>query len=150
MTSIDRDPTLGGKVFASYERAPQSVLFHLDAPELSVGTHVVLRDVRVTVGREERVRIVGDNGAGKTTLLGALAASRKRDDRVLYLSQELDPQQIVALLSRLRESSEEERGRVLSVFSALGSDPERILGRPASTGQRSRRARRASSRCRSV
>ena len=96
---VRRDATVGGKVFATYERSPQAVLFHLDAPELRAGDHVVLRDVRLNVGREERIWLTGDNGAGKTTLLRALVAARRRDDRVL------------------------------SVFSALGRDPERILAR---------------------
>ena len=129
--TIERDRTLGGKVFATYERAPQPVLFHLDAPEIRAGDQIVLRDVRITIGREDRVRITGENGAGKTTLLSALLASRRRDDRVLYLPQELEREQIEALVSDLRALDEEARGRVLSVFSALGSDPERLLARRA-------------------
>jgi ATPase subunit of ABC transporter with duplicated ATPase domains len=127
--AIARDRTLGGRVFAAYARAPQPVLFHLDEPEVRVGSHVVLRDVRVTVGRDERVRVTGANGAGKTTLLHALLAARQRDERVLYLAQELEPPEVVALTTGLRAMAEEERGRVLAVFSALGSDPERLLAR---------------------
>ncbi|MCW5833579.1 MAG: ABC-F family ATP-binding cassette domain-containing protein [Labilithrix sp.] len=123
---IERDRTLGGQVFAAWERAPQPVLFHLDAPELRAGDRVVLRDVRVTIGRDERVRVTGDNGAGKTTLLAALLATR-RGDRLLHLPQELPPEAIAALTSELRSLPADERGRVLSVFSALGSDPERLL-----------------------
>jgi ATPase subunit of ABC transporter with duplicated ATPase domains len=126
---IERDRTLGGKVFATYERAPRPILFHLDAPEIRAGDHVVLRDVRVSIGRDERVHISGENGAGKTTLLSALLAARRCDDRVLYLPQELSPAEVARLASDLRSQSEEERGRVLSVFSALGSDPERLLSR---------------------
>jgi ATPase subunit of ABC transporter with duplicated ATPase domains len=104
-------------------------LFHLDAPELRAGDHVVLSDVRINIGREERVRVTGDNGAGKTTLLTALLAAQSRSDRILYLPQELTVEEIARLTSELRALTEEERGRVLSVFSALGSDPERILSR---------------------
>lgn len=127
--AIARDRTVGGAVFATYERAPHAVLFHLDAPELRAGARLVLRDVRVTIGRDDRVRVVGDNGAGKTTLLDALLATRRRDDRVLYLPQELSPEAIDALTSELRSLPEDARGRVLSLFSALGSDPERLLAR---------------------
>ena len=129
--AVERDRTLGGKVFATYERAPQPVLFHLDAPEIRAGDRVVLRDVRVTIGREDRVRIAGENGAGKTTLLSALLASRRRDEHVLYLPQELERDRVERLASELRALDEEQRGRVLSVFSALGSDPERLLARRA-------------------
>jgi ATPase subunit of ABC transporter with duplicated ATPase domains len=126
---VTRDATVGGKIFATYERSPQPVLFHLDAPELRAGDHVVLRDVCINIGREDRVRIAGDNGAGKTTLLSAVVAARRRDDRVLFLPQELPPPAVARLVADLRSSSDDERGRVLSVFSALGSDPERILAR---------------------
>ena len=127
----ERDKTLGGKVFATYGRAAQPVLFHVDAPEVRAGEKVVLRDVRVTIGREDRVRITGENGAGKTTLLSALLASRPRDNRVLYLPQELEREEIERLSSELRSLDAETRGRVLSIFSALGSDPERLLARRA-------------------
>ncbi len=127
--AIERDRTVGGAVFATYERAPHPVLFHIDGPEVRAGERVVLRDVRVTIGRDERIRIAGDNGAGKSTLLTALLAARRRDDRVLYLPQELTPEAIDSLVSELRSLPEDARGRVLSVFSALGSDPERLLAR---------------------
>jgi ATPase subunit of ABC transporter with duplicated ATPase domains len=124
---VERDPTLGGKVFATYQWAPNSVLFHLDRSELSAGDHVVLRDVRLTIGREDRVRIAGANGAGKTTLLEALVFSLGRADRILYLPQELRASGLMALTDRLAASDSATRGRMLSIFAALGSDPERIV-----------------------
>ncbi|MCC7539142.1 MAG: ABC-F family ATP-binding cassette domain-containing protein [Deltaproteobacteria bacterium] len=127
---IERDRTLGGHVFATYERAPRSVLFHLDEPLLRRGGHVVLTDVRVTIGRDERVRIAGANGAGKTTMLEALRRMRP-PERVLHLAQEQTRREVAALTTELASLSSQERGRVLSVFSALGSDPERIVRGPA-------------------
>ncbi|RYJ03246.1 MAG: ATP-binding cassette domain-containing protein, partial [Actinomycetales bacterium] len=88
---VARDATLGGKVFAAFERAPRPVLFHLEATEVHAGDRVVLRDVRLDIGREDRVRVTGENGAGKTTLLSALLAANRREDRVVYLPQELSP-----------------------------------------------------------
>jgi ATPase subunit of ABC transporter with duplicated ATPase domains len=129
--AVTRDVTLGGRIFASYERAPHAVLFHLEANELCAGDRVVLRDVRLDVGRDERLRIAGANGAGKTTLLAALMAAQRRSERVLFLPQELSPAAVARLTSDLRATSDAERGRVLSVFAALGSDPERILTRRA-------------------
>jgi ATPase subunit of ABC transporter with duplicated ATPase domains len=79
------------------------------------------------VGREDRIRIEGANGAGKTTLLDALVASAARADRILYLPQELDPAAVVALAERLAGTDGETLGRILSLFAALGSDPDRVL-----------------------
>ncbi|HSU42516.1 MAG TPA: ATP-binding cassette domain-containing protein [Polyangiaceae bacterium] len=129
--AIERDVTLGGKIFAAYERAPAQVLFHLHEDALTRGSHVVLRDVRLTLGREERVRIEGPNGAGKTTLLEALLRSHARAERLLYLPQELGDEAKATALAALRSASSEARGRVLSIFAALGSEPERVLGADA-------------------
>jgi ATPase subunit of ABC transporter with duplicated ATPase domains len=129
LPTVVRDRTLGGRVFATFERAPSRILFHVDAPELRAGEHVVLRDVRLTIEREDRVRIAGGNGVGKTTPLRALLAessSRLRERRVLYLPQELEPDAIERMTRELHALGEEERGRVLAVFGALGSDPERL------------------------
>ena len=127
-----KDRTLGGRVFASWARAPSATLFHVDEDEIaapSAERHVLLRDVRVTVGREERVRVTGVNGAGKTTLLAALLRGGPPRERVLHLAQELGAEDVARLAVELRALDPESRGRVLSVFAALGSDPGRVLFR---------------------
>jgi ATPase subunit of ABC transporter with duplicated ATPase domains len=136
--AIARDSTAGAaRLFATYTRAPQPIAFHLEATEVRPDDGrgpVVLRDVRVTIGRDERVRIAGPNGAGKTSLLAALLATRRADvaaGRILHLPQELPEASAAALVSGLRSLPEAERGRVLSVFGALGSDPERLASRRA-------------------
>ncbi len=124
---IERDDTLGSRVFATFQRAPNAVLFHLDRDEIRAGDHVVLRNVRLTIAREDRVRIEGANGAGKTTLLESLLGSSTRADRILYLPQEIDPSATAALFDRVATSDPDTRGRLLSIVAALGSDPERIV-----------------------
>ena len=146
ISTLTRDKTLGGSVFAAYERARSPVIFHVDADEirpLEGGTGsdaayapVVLRDVRLTIGREDRVRLVGANGAGKTTLLGHFLASGPDSSRVLYLPQELTRVQVGELTSSLGELTPDVRGRVLSVFAALGSDPDRVAYRRGEDGSR--------------
>lgn len=124
---IERDVTLGSNVFVSFARAPNAVLFHLDRRDVWAGDHLVLRDVRLDVGREERVRVAGINGAGKTTLLKELVESRAKEERVLYLPQELPSHEVLALFERLSSRDPATRGRVLSIFAALGSDPAHLL-----------------------
>jgi ATPase subunit of ABC transporter with duplicated ATPase domains len=146
VTALTRDRTVGGRIFAAYQRAPSPALFHADAdtieaagpatdasgaPSASVAPVTILRDVRVTIARDERVRIAGANGAGKTTLLGALLRGGPPRERILHLPQELVASEVARLAGALRELDPEVRGRVLSVFAALGSDPERIIFRRA-------------------
>jgi ATPase subunit of ABC transporter with duplicated ATPase domains len=136
---LERDRTLGSSIFATYERAPSPVLFHLDHDELVAGDRAVLRDVRVTVGREERLRVSGPNGGGKTTLLRALLASRARGGaggHVLYLPQELEQTDVTRLVTDVFSMPPETRGRVFSCFAALGSDPERLVLRRAADAAR--------------
>ncbi len=147
--SFTKDRTLGGRVFAAFTRAPSAVLFHVGEERITAGDAAILHDVHVTIGREERVRIVGANGAGKTTLLAALLRGGPAKERVLHLPQELLPDEVGELAGELRALEPESRGRVLSVFAALGSDPERIgAASPRRTPHGSRRARRESSRSR--
>jgi ATPase subunit of ABC transporter with duplicated ATPase domains len=122
-----KDRTLGAKVFAAFARAPAAVLFHLDEPALRAGDETILAGVRVTVSRDDRVRVAGVNGAGKTTLVRALLAGARDPDRLLYLPQELSPAELRAHAATLRALDPEARGRVLSVFAALGSDPARLV-----------------------
>ena len=117
-----KDRAIGGRVFATWSRAPSANLFHVDEARLGP-----LHDVRLTIGREDRVRIAGPNGAGKTTLLRALLRTGPPEEQVLHLAQELGSAEVERLAGQLRALEPETRGRVLSVFAALGSDPERIV-----------------------
>lgn len=113
---VERDRTVGANVFASYARAAAPVLFHASG---------------VTVKREDRLRIAGANGAGKTTLIRALLASAHPNvlANVLHLSQEQSDEEVATLTRAVASLDGEERGRVLSLFASLGSDPERIARR---------------------
>jgi ATPase subunit of ABC transporter with duplicated ATPase domains len=92
------------------------------------GASTILRDVRITLHREDRVRVRGANGAGKSTLLAALLhATRIPLERLLYLPQELDHAATQRLVGQVRDLPGEERGRVLSVVAALGVDPGALL-----------------------
>jgi ATPase subunit of ABC transporter with duplicated ATPase domains len=118
----------GRSIFIDYEPAPASRLFSLDVPALCAGPTPLLGELHLTVGRSSRIRIAGPNGAGKTTLLSALRSTgHLPTPRVLYLPQELAPEEGLALLEEVRALSAAERGRVLSMVAALGTEPEPLL-----------------------
>jgi ATPase subunit of ABC transporter with duplicated ATPase domains len=75
------DKTLGRSVFVDYEPAPKPRVLSLVKDEIVVGEHVLLRDVRIALGKREKVRLVGPNGCGMTTLIRALLDSSADDDR---------------------------------------------------------------------
>jgi ATPase subunit of ABC transporter with duplicated ATPase domains len=114
--TVERDRTLGAGIFATYARAPMPVLFHANGH---------------TVKRDERIRITGPNGAGKTTLVRALLASAHPNilENVLHLPQEQTAAEVASLTRAVASLDAERRGRVLSIFAALGSDPDRVAYR---------------------
>jgi ATPase subunit of ABC transporter with duplicated ATPase domains len=119
---------LGRSLFLAFERATRPWLLALEAPEIERGSRTILRDVRLRLGREERVQLRGPNGSGKSTLLRTLlGAADVPLDRLLYLPQELTPDAAESALRTVRSLSSEPRGRVLGVVAALGVDPARLL-----------------------
>ena len=123
------EKTKGRSLFVDFEPPPRSRLIALNAERLSAGELPLLRDVHLVVDATTRVWIAGDNGAGKTTLLEALRhAAGIPEERLLYLPQELGTAEAETLLTEVRDLPHDERGRILELVAALGSDPERLLG----------------------
>ena len=118
---------LGRDVFARFSPCPRPRLLTLEQNQLCRGEHVVLRDLHLTIARNAKIRIRGENGAGKTTLLEAMHGAVGEHDRVLYLPQELPRHELLAGVARVRGLPRKERGQVLDVLAALGTDPERVL-----------------------
>jgi ATPase subunit of ABC transporter with duplicated ATPase domains len=119
----------GRALFVDFVAAPAARILALDENEIRAGDTLVLRDVHLVVNRDSRIRVAGPNGAGKTTLLRAmLRASNLPRERMLYLPQELSPGDGIAMLDGLRAMCPDDRARVLTLVSALGVDPDRLLG----------------------
>jgi ATPase subunit of ABC transporter with duplicated ATPase domains len=125
---------LGRVLDVDQVRPAAPVLLRLDTQELRAGTRVLLRDVHLTLRRDERVRLLGPNGAGKSTLLRALLeAATVPSHRILTLPQELSTEEAIACIDGVRRLAPEERGRVMTILAGLGVDPGRLLasGKPS-------------------
>jgi len=118
----------GRSIFLDYQPAPMSRLFSVDVAELRAGEKQLLHDVHAVIARDSRIRLAGPNGAGKTTLLTALlASSHLPPERVLLVPQEIETDEASRVLEETRALPAHERGRVMSLVAALGTDPERLL-----------------------
>ena len=127
-SAITIEKEVGRSLFVGYARAPSQWLFQLESKEIGVGVASLLRDVKLGLGRDDRVHLEGPNGAGKTTLLRALLATgRAPAEKIFHLPQDLRVDEEHALLAEVRGLAPAERGRVLSLVAALGVDPERLL-----------------------
>ncbi len=78
----------------------------------------------------DRIALTGPNGSGKSTLLRALLSSAPALPATV-MPQELGAADIARLLAKLGALSNDERGRLLSTVSRLGSDPERLISAAA-------------------
>jgi ATPase subunit of ABC transporter with duplicated ATPase domains len=140
--TFTRDATLGRSVFVDYERAPSARLATLDEDQIRAGDRVVLGEVRLVLGRDDRVHVDGANGAGKSTLLRALLASvRLPPDRLLHVPQDLSAEEERAAVDAIRALPAHARGRTLSLVAALGVDPDRLLATARPSPGEARKAR---------
>jgi ATPase subunit of ABC transporter with duplicated ATPase domains len=122
------EKTLGRSVFVSYARSPSAILFGLDVPEIRAGDKKIFGDVRLSVRREDRIRITGPNGSGKTSLVRALLeGARVPASKILYVPQEMGEGEERALIQHARSLAPDERGRVMALVAALGVSPDRLL-----------------------
>lgn len=128
MKHVKVEKEFGGSIFVLEKPAPKKTLIHLQEDRISRGGKTLLEEVNVTVRRDSRIHLQGPNGSGKTTLITQLLqASSLPDDRVLYLPQELSPEQILGNAVEMRDLTDEKKGRLLQIVAALGIPPERLL-----------------------
>ncbi len=108
--------------------SPRSHLLTIAAGELSLPGDRVIEHPALAIGRADRIALTGPNGAGKSTLIGhILRLLDVEADRLVYLPQEIDIGTSKAILDDFHARSHEEQGRVLTIVSALGSRPTRLL-----------------------
>lgn len=79
------------------------------------------------LGNTDHVGIEGDNGAGKSTFVRALLQNLDEDVVVCVMPQELGEVGEQALLGRFEGLGNTERGRVLSAFTQMAGDADRLL-----------------------
>ncbi len=91
----------------------------------------------LAIAPDDRIAVVGPNGSGKSTLVRHLVGRPELErEQVVYLPQEVGLEASAAVLDEFRSLSRAEQGRVLTIVSALGSRPPRLLeSRQASPGE---------------
>jgi ATPase subunit of ABC transporter with duplicated ATPase domains len=132
LAALHVEKRLGRELFADYTPWPKPLLLRLELDDLTVGSRRLLGRTVLDIGREDKLTLMAPNGSGKTCLLREL---ERQNERVfaesVYLPQTLSPGTEELLRLRLRELVPAERGRVLGLVAALGSDPDAVLGSSA-------------------
>jgi ATPase subunit of ABC transporter with duplicated ATPase domains len=111
---------------ASY--MPRDFLLRLPAASLPLGGGRQLHFPDLEIGGTSRLALTGANGLGKSTLIRHLLAHlRLPAEKLVSVPQEISAEDSRALLEAIKRLPNDERGRVMTTISRLGSRPGRLL-----------------------
>ena len=104
-------------------------LLRSEVETLSLGPDRTLSLPPLKLGNSEKIGIRGPNGSGKTTLLRHLISSLSTTDVAYFaLDQDMDQIRSLRAFESFHMLDEANKGRVVSCFVRLGSDPSLLLG----------------------
>ena len=127
VATVETRKTVGGEISFDFEPAPRRLLASHLGP-LTVNGHTIVDHVDISVERADRIWLRGRNGAGKTTLLRALIDNADLPaEKLLYLEQEMTPEQVDLVMSEMGSLEPGPRGEVLAIVAVLGVDPRVLL-----------------------
>ncbi len=111
---------------ASY--MPRDFLLRLPAGLLPLGGERQLHYPDLELGGTSRIALTGANGLGKSTLIRHLLAHLQLPaEKLVSVPQEITAEDSRALLEAVKRLPNDERGRVMTTISRLGSRPARLL-----------------------
>lgn len=110
---------------------PRDFLLRLPSSSLPLGDPASPRRLRLpelAIGGTSRIALTGANGLGKSTLIRHLLAHLQIEpDKIVTVPQEIDADTSRELLAEIKRLPNDERGRVMTTISRLGSRPGRLL-----------------------
>jgi ATPase subunit of ABC transporter with duplicated ATPase domains len=107
---------------------PRDFLLRLPAATLPLGGGRRLHFPDLAIGGTSRIALTGANGLGKSTLIRhVLANLHLPEDKLVSVPQEISAEDSRALLESIKRLPNDERGRVMTTISRLGSRPARLL-----------------------
>jgi ATPase subunit of ABC transporter with duplicated ATPase domains len=125
--SVERTKSVGGEISFDFEAAPRRLLASHLGP-LTVNGTTIIEHVDIGIERADRIWLRGPNGAGKTTLLRALVDDAGLPgEKLLYLEQEMTPDQVDDVTRAIETLDPKQRGEVLAIVALLGVDPQVLL-----------------------
>lgn len=111
---------------ASY--MPRDFLLRLPAGSLPLGGGRQLYFPDLEIGGTSRIALTGSNGLGKSTLIRHLLGHLQLPaEKLVSVPQEISAEDSCALLEAIKRLPNDERGRVMTTISRLGSRPGRLL-----------------------
>jgi|UniRef100_UPI00404AF332 macrolide transport system ATP-binding/permease protein len=107
---------------------PRDFLVRLPAGSLPLGGGRQLHFPNLEIGGTSRIALTGANGLGKSTLIQHLLAHLQlSEEKLVTVPQEISAEDSRTLLDAIKRLPNDERGRVMTTISRLGSRPARLL-----------------------
>jgi macrolide transport system ATP-binding/permease protein len=107
---------------------PRDFLLRLPAGRLPLGAGRALHFPDLEIGGTSRIALKGANGLGKSTLIRHLLERLQLPpEKLVTVPQEISAENSRALLDAVKRLPNDERGRVMTTISRLGSRPARLL-----------------------
>jgi ATPase subunit of ABC transporter with duplicated ATPase domains len=107
---------------------PRDFLLRLPAGSLPLGGGRQLHFPDLEIGGTSRIALTGANGLGKSTLIRHLLAHLNLPaEKLVTVPQEISADDSRTLLEAVKRLPNDERGRVMTTISRLGSRPARLL-----------------------
>jgi macrolide transport system ATP-binding/permease protein len=107
---------------------PRDFLLRLPAGQVPLGDGRQLLHPDLAIGGTDRIALTGANGLGKSTLIRHLLAQLQLPaEKCVSVPQEVSAEDSRALLEAIKRLPKDERGRVMTTISRLGSRPGRLL-----------------------
>jgi len=107
---------------------PRDFLVRLPAGSLPLGGGRQLHFPNLEIGGISRIALTGANGLGKSTLIQHLLAHLQlSEEKLVTVPQEISAEDSRTLLDAIKRLPNDERGRVMTTISRLGSRPARLL-----------------------
>ncbi len=115
-------------VWTDSEESRRDTLFRLPSGVLSLGATRRLVYPDLIMMPNDRIAFTGPNGSGKSSLIRVILAHLNVPaERLVYLPQEIDAVSSSRAIEQVRRLSRDELGRVMSLVTRLGSDPDRVM-----------------------
>lgn len=116
--------------WVSGESAHRDILLQVPGGVIELGEGRKLYYPELEIKPQDRIALTGPNGTGKTTLINHILQNHLQlpEGRWVYLPQEITLVEAEAVMKEFHQLSEENKGRIMTLVSCLGSRPERIVG----------------------